>query len=321
MEDLLGVLGFFASLYLWWFGGKRVAIQLDNKGWSRWFGWPIATAVGALLGLGALLVVIGATGPGKNVGGVMVLGAVLVAAFVGLLLLMRRGKVPSTATTGTTPTIPQSPSGTSKLLPQKVDILRPPQPAQSRRSGETQPALNTTVGMPVAPGATLVFDYSDSDGVLTRRSVRNPAAITTGGHHYIKGFCLDRGSVRTFRVDRIVGPVEAADTSERMSARRLFEQLTSIKLEPVQRTERERVRRDAALRERITSVIFVGFYQDRRMYLEDAATAAGWQVRSNISRTVTYVVAGSMAGERQLERASELGIPVITQEQFERRVS
>ena len=44
--------------------------------------------------------------------------------------------------------------------------------------------------------------------------------------------------------------------------------------------------------------------------------AAGWQVRSSITKTVDYVVTGSMVGSSQLAKAGELGIAVLDEEGF-----
>lgn len=181
MKDLVGVLGFFGSLYLWWFGGKRVAIQLVNKGWSLWFAWPAAAAAGLLLGLGGLFAVVGVTSSGEDVGAVLFLGGVLVAAFAGLLLLMKRGQVPSRAATEITPSIELAPPAPTTVLLQKVQIAKPP-PAQPRPSSDVRTVAHTMGGTATVPGAALVFDYSDSDGVLTRRSVSKAAATTDGVH-------------------------------------------------------------------------------------------------------------------------------------------
>ena len=44
--------------------------------------------------------------------------------------------------------------------------------------------------------------------------------------------------------------------------------------------------------------------------------AAGWQVRTSITKTVDYVVTGAMAGSSQLAKAGELGIAVLDEDGF-----
>lgn len=48
--------------------------------------------------------------------------------------------------------------------------------------------------------------------------------------------------------------------------------------------------------------------------------AAGWQVRTSITKTVDYVVTGSMVGSGQLAKAWELGIAVLDEDGFRGRV-
>lgn len=65
-----------------------------------------------------------------------------------------------------------------------------------------------------------------------------------------------------------------------------------------------------------TAVFFAGFGATKRAELEDMAEVAGWQVRSRISETVDYVVAGAMVGRAQLSSAEALGITVIDEDSF-----
>ena len=61
-----------------------------------------------------------------------------------------------------------------------------------------------------------------------------------------------------------------------------------------------------------------GWIQAKRTELEALAETAGWQVRQTITKTVDYVVTGSMAGSAQIAKADGMGIPVLDEVGFRR---
>lgn len=71
--------------------------------------------------------------------------------------------------------------------------------------------------------------------------------------------------------------------------------------------------------EKLQGKIFVVsgvFYQMSRNELKKAIEDNGGKISSSISKKTTYIVAGDNMGPSKKEKATDLGIPMITEEEF-----
>lgn len=162
--------------------------------------------------------------------------------------------------------------------------------------------------------AVYEFDYAKEDGEITSRRVYVQSTSYSGGRQYLEGICKTRNARRTFRVDRVIGSMTRVDDGQMLRASELFAHSTPSPITPMPSSS------PARKREWETAVFFAGFGAAKRSELEELAEAAGWQVRSSITKTVDYVVTGSMVGSSQLAKAGELGIAVLDEEGFRGRV-
>ncbi|MBX6389887.1 MAG: WYL domain-containing protein, partial [Frankia sp.] len=64
----------------------------------------------------------------------------------------------------------------------------------------------TTIALAARADEQLRFDYTDREGVPTRRRVEPNRLVSLGGRWYLLGFDVDRAAWRTYRVDRISAP-------------------------------------------------------------------------------------------------------------------
>ncbi len=158
------------------------------------------------------------------------------------------------------------------------------------------------------------FDYAKEDGEISSRRVFVQSTSVSGDRRYLEGICKTRNAKRTFRVDRVIGPMIRVDDGDVIRAPELFDMSfpRDMSAAPVPSSSRASQRK----REWETAVFFAGFGSVKRAELEALAEAAGWQVRSTITKTVDYVVTGSMAGSAQLAKAGEMGITVLDEAGF-----
>ncbi len=180
-----------------------------------------------------------------------------------------------------------------------------------QKLGQPKPATNP---LPI-DGSTLLpalyeFDYAKEDGEISLRRVFVQSTTYSGGRQYLEGICKTRNAHRTFRVDRVIGSMTRVDDGQMLRASELFARSAP---RPITVTP---PRAPARKREWETAVFFAGFGAAKRSELEELAEAAGWQVRTSITKTVDYVVTGSMVGSSQLAKADELGIEVLDEEGF-----
>lgn len=74
-------------------------------------------------------------------------------------------------------------------------------------------------------------------------------------------------------------------------------------------------------REWQTAAYFVGFRDAKRIELESIAESASWQVRSGFSSSLDILVAGTLAGSKQLKEAESLQIDIISEADFRQRMA
>ncbi len=192
------------------------------------------------------------------------------------------------------------------------------------RPADAAPALSTPTfdrSLPAAASllptrgfglpAEVLFDYRDTEGRQRQRRVMARQVLERNGVLYLEGICTQARASRTFRMDRILGDLTHADTGELAPPSSFAWLAQPAAAEQV--TPPRQVARRATYQ---TAVFFAGFSEKRRNELSDLAEGADMQVRASITKTVNYVVAGSMFGERQRDQAEALGIPVIDEHTF-----
>ncbi|WP_041260744.1 helix-turn-helix transcriptional regulator [Pseudofrankia inefficax] len=68
-------------------------------------------------------------------------------------------------------------------------------------------ALLTALALAARADEQARFDYTDREGKASRRRVEPHRLVSLGGRWYLVGFDVDRDDWRTFRLDRIAGPL------------------------------------------------------------------------------------------------------------------
>jgi predicted DNA-binding transcriptional regulator YafY len=76
---------------------------------------------------------------------------------------------------------------------------------------DTEPvAVEDEIGRAIAGEIAVTFDYEDREGNVTPRTVSPYAVYQGGGAELVRAYDHDRDALRSFRLDRIAGTVEAA---------------------------------------------------------------------------------------------------------------
>lgn len=137
----------------------------------------------------------------------------------------------------------------------------------------------------------LRFLYEDAKGDLTTREVSSWNASP----RYIKGYCLTRGELRTFRRDRVVSFLEGEHLLEGKSA--AFDSATGRQDRPLE-------------------ILFTGFDAESRQELEEEAELEGMKVRKSVTQNLDFLCAGPNAGSRKLAEARSKGVLVMKEAEF-----
>ncbi len=188
--------------------------------------------------------------------------------------------------------------------------------AQPKQPAQPKPATIAATTVRVSLPALFEFDYSTEDGEISSRRVLVQSTSYSGDRQYLEGICKTRNAHRTFRVDRVIGTMTRVDDGEQIRASQLF--AVSTPKPAAVFTASSSLGAPKKKRDWETAVFFAGFGAAKRSELEELAEAAGWQVRTSITKTVDYVVTGSIAGGGQLAKAEELGIDVLDEDGFRR---
>ena len=170
------------------------------------------------------------------------------------------------------------------------------------------------------------FSYPKRDGLgyVTRK-----VSVWAVDADYMEGCCHARQGKRTFSLRRIRGKVTSLRTGEVQrigrwaSAMRLLpnnrivtdvasHRPVGINVYPVGRANQKQWQ---------TAAYFVGFRDTKRCVLESMARAAGWQVRGGFSVSLDILIAGPLAGSGQLSKAESMGIDVISESDFIKRIA
>lgn len=170
------------------------------------------------------------------------------------------------------------------------------------------------------------FSYPNKDSItyaIRKISVRAVNA------EYLEGHCHTSNATRTFVLQRIRGKVTSLITGEvqRVAAwadcmRRLPNNRGILFIESLTSNgERKKTTPKERNREWQTAACFVGFRDAKRAELESMAEAASWQIRSGFSSTLDILVAGTLAGSKQLKEAESLQIDIISEADFRQRMA
>jgi len=281
----------------WWWAWRRTSVTAKLRGAGRLIQLIACFAVACLAFFGMFCLSGGILFPDANGAGhiVATLGAIVLGT---LVLVLWRMSAPSAdkPTTALVSAVPVS-------EPVAVPVVSA-----------------DDFGAPSLPREFL-FSYTDAEGQSSRRRARVMGIASNDGRQYLDGFCLDRNAVRTFRVDRIQGDLTDAETGELVNVYRLLagtDKRRHMDYVPPQKTgvDGSEFGEEFDSEEAPTTVLFTGFAKARKQELEAAALAAGWVVRSTVSDSLDYLVAGPKAGPTKLVKAQELFITVLDEDEF-----
>ncbi len=156
------------------------------------------------------------------------------------------------------------------------------------------------------------FTYQGFSGEEGQRTVLVQSIGENGANTYLEGRCEQARAPRTFRTDRINGPLVDMDTGELLQVHELLALVPERSYVDVSPPTPSRPK----AQEWRNAVLFTGFPQQRRDELEEMAEAAGWLVRGSVGPTLDYMVTGPKAGTSKLAQAQEHGTIVVGEDDF-----
>jgi hypothetical protein len=149
--------------------------------------------------------------------------------------------------------------------------------------------------LPREPGR-LRFVYRDASGKESTRELIN-FKLTSGT---IRGICLERNAIRTFKLNRVVTFLEGEELLYATDGRK------------AQRSKAPDLVRDGD-----PEIAFSGFDAKTRSELEKTAKAHGFVVRKSVTKNLDYFVAGPRRSAAKVIEAEEKnGCSVIDKEGF-----
>lgn len=234
----------------------------------------------------------------------------------------------SWSTKGTTDASPSTPAKLPEDSNEAATNRSSPTQSPARRESlqalkKGSPSHNQVTGPTVQDSRsprlpeTFSFEYCDAEGSITHRTVViRSAGISAGRRRYLSGTCTQAHAQRTFRLDRISGWLERTSDGVLFDARTVYKAAGPPEAVETNPTNFKRSSPATSPRPWQPAVVFAGFSAAKREELEGLAEAAGWQVRTSISKTVNYLVAGGMVGSRQIDRAGEFGVQLLDEDGF-----
>ena len=146
---------------------------------------------------------------------------------------------------------------------------------------------------------------------------------------YLEGYCHARKGKRTFSLQRIRSKVTSLRTGE---IQRIGRWASAMRLLPNNGNVTDGASRcqvdikDYSIgksnrKQWQTAAYFAGFRDAKRCELELMARVAGWQVRSGFSTSLDILISGPLAGRVQLSKAESMGIDVISESDFKKRIT
>lgn len=191
MSALWVLSGLLLPILAWWFVARKVLYLSIKRGHHKAIGWIAGLALGFLAAVCVLLGVAGLE-TGGDKGHEMLLSAASMLAFFALLFWLTTKK----------PLVKDSASVNlwDKVKQHALHVWRTAEEDVKRKSDAKAKSHSAEYSM-------AMFSYVDVEGEWTERTVTDLSAYSDGSRQYIQGYCLDRGDIRTFRVDRIRGNV------------------------------------------------------------------------------------------------------------------
>lgn len=160
---------------------------------------------------------------------------------------------------------------------------------------EEEPPTKEVESVPSSTG-TLRFVYRDADGNESTRELIN-FKLTAGK---VRGVCLDRNAIRTFKLERVVTFLEGEELLYATESR--APQRSEVP-DPVRGGDPE--------------ITFSGFDAKTRAELEKTAKAHGFIVRKSVTKNLDYFVGGPRRSGAKLSEAEDKpGCNVIDKQGF-----
>lgn len=281
--------------------------------------WP-ARILAAVLSVGGMLgglCIGGGIAPQPHGSKVMVVFGLLVLspyAFVAWRVHRRKRTTqdlaaPETSSSPADPALPATPATApdpvvAPIAPEQFHLVASP-------AGATGPGVTARATSNPLPHRYR-FTYQGFSGDEGQRTVLVQSIGDSGAHTYLEGMCEQARAPRTFRTDRISGPLTDMDTGELLSVHELLALVPDrsyVDAAPPASAQRKP-------QEWRQAVLFTGFPQKRRDELEEMAEAAGWLVRGSVGPTLDYMVTGPRAGTSKLTQAQEHGTIVVGEDDF-----
>lgn len=274
--DTIVILSFIAVVIYGWRKFTEV-LKAQGRGW--FFRNVAAFPLTMMLGMGWLLLLMGAglwapeEGSSPNVDmGTLLAAAILMAPHIMWIISAQRA-----------------------LTESHVPVSKPTPAAEPSESGDWSTGDRQARDI-------RTFVYKDAEGDITERVVR----VTGETSQYLEGICLDRGSLRTFRKDRIVQFLDGAEDHpkpKRSQAR-----------SEVVRTDRSSVEINKSWVG--LEVCFTGFKSDEKSELEQLAIQNDLRVRKTVTKGLDFLCAGKKAGPSKLSKAKANGARILSEEDF-----
>lgn len=187
------------------------------------------------------------------------------------------------------------PAETPRAAPKGEAATTPkPEPDPKPKPKPAKPREQWSAPYPVA----LRFTYCDSKGEVTTRELSNWRV----SEQRLRGYDLDRGAARTFRLDRIEEVIEGGEALSEARANPEYEAP-----EPAP----DRQRRGAP------EIHFSGFDAATKSSLESTAESHGFKVRKSVTKNLDFFCRGPRPSQVKLTKAeSKPGCNVIDKEGF-----
>lgn len=253
MTDFSATIMLAAIAICWIYAWARVLAVCTERGWRKASSHALAFCVGWMGGAGGFFIGM-AIAPGTGDPSVRTVAAVIGALILGAFCKLGRLKgpvahngkkrsvrmtlqdaaVPGVSDQHVVPPVP--PTDLQNRLREHSEAVslairtRTPKERARNEKERAKLAAERQRHSPTLP-QTFVFNYVDSDGVWTERTVRVHSVAETRSATYLNGFCLTRMDDRTFRTDRIKGSMRIKDSgvfctvSELLQATRHREQI------------------------------------------------------------------------------------------------